>query len=53
VHVHVIDQYCQNASICQRLGASWGQIFTTSGAASVRFDDPAQSATITDLFGAG
>jgi hypothetical protein len=53
VHIHVIYQYCQNASICQSLGASWGQIFTTSGAASVRFDDPAQSATITDLFGAG
>jgi hypothetical protein len=53
VHVQVIYQYCQSATICQSLDASWGQIFTTSGAASVRFDDPAQSATITDLFGAG
>ncbi len=51
IHIHVIYQYCQNASICQNLGASWGQIFTSSGAASVRFDDPAQSATLTDLFG--
>jgi hypothetical protein len=53
VHVHVIFQYCQNASICQSLDASWGQIFTSSGAAAVRFDDPAESATIPDLFGAG
>jgi hypothetical protein len=45
--------YCQNASICQSLTAKWGQVFTTSGAASVRFDDPAQSATLTDLFGKG
>jgi len=50
IHVHVIYQYCQNANICQSLGASWGQVFTTSGAASVRFDDPAQSATLEDLF---
>jgi hypothetical protein len=53
IHIHVIYQYCQNAAICQSLAASWGQVFTTSGAVSVRFDDPAQSATITDLFGAG
>jgi hypothetical protein len=53
VHVHVIYQYCQDAGTCQRLAASWGQVFTTSGAASVRFDDPAQSATLKDLFGAG
>jgi hypothetical protein len=52
VHVQVIYQYCQTAAICQSLDASWGQIFTTSGAASDRFDDPAQSATITDLFSA-
>jgi hypothetical protein len=53
VHIHVIYQYCQNANICQSLTAKWGQVFTTSGAASVRFDDPAQSATLNDPFGAG
>jgi hypothetical protein len=51
ITVHVIYQYCENAGECQSLAAHWGQIFTTSGAASVRFDDPAQSATLSNLFG--
>jgi hypothetical protein len=51
IHVHVIYQYCQNANICQSLGVSWGQIFSSSGAASVRFDEPAQLAMLKDLFG--
>jgi hypothetical protein len=51
INVHVIYQYCQDAGECQTLAAHWGQIFTSSGAASVRFDDPAQSATLSNLFG--
>ncbi|HEV2237457.1 MAG TPA: hypothetical protein VGR57_12415 [Ktedonobacterales bacterium] len=50
IHVHVIYQYCANAATCQSVAAHWGQVFTTSGAASVRFDDPAQSATLINLF---
>lgn len=51
VAVHVIFYACQSAGACENLEATWKQVFTASGAASVQFDDPAQSQTITNLFG--
>lgn len=51
--VHVIYYACQNAGSCESVAASWTHIFTSSGAASVQFDDPAQSDAITNLFGGG
>lgn len=51
VNVHVIYFYCQAAGSCQNLQARWTRIFTGSGAASVTFDDPAQSDSLPNLFG--
>jgi hypothetical protein len=51
VNVHVIYYYCQVAGSCQGLQAQWAHVFTGSGAASVKFDDPAQSDALPNLFG--
>ena len=51
VNVHVIYYYCQVAGSCQDLQAQWTRVFTGSGAASVKFDDPAQSDGLPNLFG--
>jgi hypothetical protein len=51
VNVHVIYYYCQVAGSCQDLQAKWTRVFTGSGAASVKFDDPAQSDGLPNLFG--
>jgi hypothetical protein len=51
VHVHVIYYYCQVAGSCQDLQAQWTRVFTGSGAASVKFDDPSQSDALPNLFG--
>jgi hypothetical protein len=51
VNVHVIYYYCQVAGSCQDLQAKWTSVFTGSGAASVKFDDPAQSDGLPNLFG--
>jgi hypothetical protein len=53
VIVHVIYYECADASACQSRTASWQHIFTSSGAASVRFDDPAQSGALSNIFGGG
>jgi hypothetical protein len=51
VIVHVIFYYCQTAGTCQDRATMWQQIFRSSGAQSVRFDDPAQSQALGNLFG--
>jgi hypothetical protein len=51
VNVHVIYYDCEFASSCQSLQAQWTRVFNASGAASVQFDDPAQSAGLPNLFG--
>lgn len=51
VNVHVIYYYCQAAGSCQDLASKWTGVFKGSGAASVQFDDPAQSDALTNLFG--
>jgi hypothetical protein len=51
VNVHVIYYNCQVAGSCQDLQAKWTGVFTGSGAASVKFDDPAQSDALPNLFG--
>ncbi|HEX3269513.1 MAG TPA: hypothetical protein VHR15_02610 [Ktedonobacterales bacterium] len=53
VHVAVVYFYCSNARSCQSTTAQWQNIFTSSGATSVKFSDPAQSKTLTNLFGGG
>ena len=51
VNVRVIYYACQTAGSCESLTATWKHIFTSSGATSVQFDDPAQSEALTSLFG--
>jgi hypothetical protein len=51
VNVYVVYFYCSNARSCQNTTAQWQNIFTSSGAASVKFSDPAQSKTLKNLFG--
>jgi hypothetical protein len=53
VHVAVGYFYCSNARSCQSTTAQWQNIFTSSGAASVKFSDPVQSKTLKNLFGGG
>jgi hypothetical protein len=53
VDVAVVYFYCSNARGCQSTTAQWQNIFTSSGAASVKFSDPAQSTSLTNLFGGG
>jgi hypothetical protein len=51
VNVHVIYYFCTVAGSCQNLQAQWTGVFKGSGAASVQFDDPAQSDALPNLFG--
>jgi hypothetical protein len=51
VIVHVIFYVCQTASQCQDRESSWLPILRGAGAASVAFDDPAQSQALPSLFG--
>jgi hypothetical protein len=51
VNVHVIFYVCQSASTCGQKTATWQHVFKVSGAQSIRFDDPAQSQALTNLFG--
>jgi hypothetical protein len=51
VNVRVIFYYCQAAGQCQDRANSWTPILNGSGAASVIFDDPAQSQALPSLFG--
>jgi hypothetical protein len=51
VTVAVVYFYCANANRCQNKTAQWQSIFARSGAASVKFTDPAQSKPLTTLFG--
>jgi hypothetical protein len=52
VNVHVIFYACYNgAQQCQDKTAYWQGVFRSSGAASIRFDDPTQSLALTNLFG--
>jgi hypothetical protein len=53
VHVAVVYFYCSNARGCQSTTAQWQNVFTNSGAASVKFTDPAGSQSLTNLFVAG
>jgi uncharacterized coiled-coil protein SlyX len=53
VNVAVVYFYCSNARSCQNTTAQWQSIFTSSGAASVKFSDPAQSTSLKNLFGGG
>jgi len=53
VNVAVVYFYCSNARSCQSTTAQWQNIFTSSGATSVKFSDPAQSKTLKNLFGGG
>jgi len=53
VHVAVVYFYCSNSRSCQSVTAQWQNIFTSSGATSVKFSDPSQSKTLTNLFGGG
>ena len=53
VNVAVVYFYCSNARSCQSTTAQWQNIFTSSGAASVKFSDPAQSTSLKNLFGGG
>jgi hypothetical protein len=51
VNVRVIFYYCQAAGQCQDRANSWTPILNSAGAASVIFDDPAQSQALPALFG--
>jgi hypothetical protein len=51
VSVAVVYFYCSNARGCQSTTSQWQNIFTSSGAASVKFSDPAQSKSLKNLFG--
>src|SRR5262249_48301042 len=51
VNVNVLFYVCQAAGACQTTAAQWRQIFTSSGAQSVQFNDPSQSQTLGNLFG--
>jgi hypothetical protein len=51
VHVAVVYYYCSNARSCQSTTAQWQGIFTSSGAGSVKFTDPAGSQSLKNLFG--
>ncbi len=54
IDVHVIYYPCemgQGAGDCQQRAIYWRDVVNGSNAHSVRFDDPAQSQTITNLFG--
>lgn len=52
VLVHVIFRAaCADAEDCQYWSNYWQGVFTAAGARSVRFDDPAASQAITNLFG--
>ncbi len=52
VNVSVIYYVCQNgAGACQSLQNQWTHVFTASGAKSVKFNDPAQSDALGNLFG--
>lgn len=51
VSVHVIFYYCQTAGTCQDRATYWQRIFSASGARSIKFDDPAQSQAVANLFG--
>ncbi len=51
VDVHVIYYYCQEAGQCEDRRNSWTPILRGAGAASVTFDDPAQSQALPSLFG--
>jgi hypothetical protein len=53
VHVAVVYFYCSNARSCQSTTAQWQNIFTSSGAATVKFTDPAGSQSLTNLFEGG
>jgi hypothetical protein len=53
VNVAVVYYYCSNARSCQSTTAQWQNIFTGSGAASVKFTDPAGSKELRNLFGGG
>jgi hypothetical protein len=53
VHVAVVYFYCSNARSCQSTTAQWQNVFTGSGAASVKFTDPAGSQSLTNLFAGG
>jgi hypothetical protein len=51
VNVRVIYYVCQTAGNCENLANRWTAVFKGSGAASVQFDDPAQSDAVPYLFG--
>jgi hypothetical protein len=51
VNVHVIFYVCQAAGQCQDRESSWLPILRGAGAASIAFDDPAQSQALPSLFG--
>jgi hypothetical protein len=51
VSVRVIYYYCQAAGQCQDRANSWTPILRGAGAASIIFDDPAQSQALPSLFG--
>jgi len=51
VSVNVIFYVCQTAGACQQTASQWQQVFKSSGASSVQFNDPSQSQTLGNLFG--
>jgi hypothetical protein len=52
VHVHVIFRAnCTDAEDCLGWTSTWTRDFKQAGAASIRFDDPAATQAITNLFG--
>jgi hypothetical protein len=51
VDVRVIYYYCQAAGQCEDRANSWTPILRGAGAASITFDDPAQSQALPSLFG--
>jgi hypothetical protein len=53
VNVAVVYFYCSNSRSCESTTAQWQNIFTSSGAASAKFSDPAASKLLTHLFGGG
>jgi hypothetical protein len=51
VNVHVIYYVCQAAGQCQDRANYWTPILRGAGAATIAFDDPAQSQALPSLFG--
>jgi hypothetical protein len=51
VHIIFYDGCGDDAEDCQYWVNQWQPIFTAAGASSIKFDDPAQSQLITNLFG--